>query len=503
MYIALNISSHNIKLLSMKGRRVATWATADLTEGLVHDGLITQPEAVGEAINSLFMSTGIQKKNVIVSIAGLSFTYRFISLPRIKPALLEEALLRAAKKEISLPLEELYISWKPIHGKGEEQEYFIIGVPRNLVDATVQTLKIANVEPYLMDVRPLALARAAHKNNAIVVNMEPDCFDIVFITNGLPTVIHTISPRSDGATIEDNIHHLADELTKTAAFYQSNHPDIQLNGSLPLLLAGEMATDTLTSQMLQTEIEYPIEPLIPPVEFPDKLPIASYTTSIGLATKRIPLKSVDHGNVSRFFDIDVNIFEGKYRKPKAKPVPIKNWLLTSLLIVVIACLFPLYQAKNQIALENSALEAALDNVNRELNLAGLINTETMLTQETISETIAKAESLETTNNNIFSVRGNFDTGLQRVTRDMPLNTSFTSIEIKKDVIVITGETDSVFTVIEYATALEAEGVFNQVRITDLDETYITVPGIEETEGSSLLQVYVITFEIQAQLPLPE
>ena len=502
MYNALNISSHNIKILSMKGRRVVTWAKADLAEGLVHDGLITQPEAVGEAVSSLFKSTGIQKNNVIVSVAGLSFTYRFISLPRLKPSLLEEALLRAAKKEISLPLEELYISWKTIRSKGEEQDYFIIGVPRNLVDAAVQTLKIAEVEPYLMDVRPLALARAAHRNDAIVVNMEPDCFDIVFITNGLPTVIHTISPRADGATIEDNVHRLADELTKTAAFYQSNHPDIQLNASLPLLLAGELAADTTTSQMLQSEVEYPIEPLIPPVEFPDKLPIASYTTSIGLAIKRTVLKSTDHGNASRFFDIDVNILEGKYRKPKAKPIPIKYWLLTSLLVAVIACLFPLYQAKNQIATENSVLETVLNNIFREVNLAVLINEETIITQGLINETLATIKDLETANKDIFSVRGNYNTRLQQVTQNIPQNTSFTSIEIKKDIIVIKGETDSVFTVIEYAMALEAEGIFTQVRVTELDETLITIPGTEEDE-SPLPQVNVITFEIEAQIPLPE
>ncbi len=501
MYIALNISSHNIKILSMKVRRVVAWAKADLTDGLVRDGLIIQPEAVGEVINSLFKSTGIQKNNVIVSIAGLSFTYRFVSLPRMKSALVEEALLRAAKKEITLPLEELYVSWKPLRSKGEEQDYFIIGVPRNPVDAAVQTLKIAGIEPYLMDVRPLALARAAHRNDAIVVNMEPDCFDIVFITHGLPAVIHTISPRSDGATIEDNIHRLADELTKTAAFYQSNHPDVQLDGSLPLLLAGELAADTKTSQMLQSEIEYPIEPLIPPVEFPDRLPIASYTTSIGLATKKTTLKVTDHGGVSRFFDIDVNILEGKYRKPKAKPIPMRYWLLTSFILAVIVCLFPLYQARNQIATENSVLETSFNNITRELNLATLVNEETMSTQQMINDIIAQAEALETTNNNIFGIRGKFDTRLQRVTLDIPQNTSFTSIEIEKDVIIIKGETDSVFKVIEYATALEAEGIFTQVRITDLDETYLTVPGAQETD-SPLSQVHVITFEIEAHIQQP-
>jgi hypothetical protein len=352
-----------------------------------------------------------------------------------------------------------------------------------------------------MDVRPLALARAAHRNDAIVVNMESDCFDIVFINNGLPAVIHTISPRADGATIEDNVHRLADELTKTAAFYQSNHPDVQLNGTLPLLLAGEMAADTATSQMLQAEIEYQIEPLVPPVDFPDKLPLSSYTTSIGLATKRTILKSVDHGSASRFFDIDVNILDGKYRKPKARPIPVKHWLLTSLVIIVIGCLFPLYQAKSQIAAENHTLDTVVNNIFREINLAALVNEEALITQGLIDETLAAVDGLAAANVNIFSPRGKFNTNLQTVTFNMPPATSFTSIEIKKDLIVIKGETDSVFTVIEYVTALEAQGVFQQVRVAELDEALITIPGIAE-DGSDSYQVNVITFEIEARLPPP-
>ncbi|OGO00604.1 MAG: hypothetical protein A2Y58_01310 [Chloroflexi bacterium RBG_13_51_52] len=501
MYVALNISSQNIKILSLKGRRVITWASADLTGEPVRDGLIMQPQAVGEAINSLFKSTGIPKKNIISSIAGLSFTYRFISLPRMKTSLLEEAILRAAKKEISLPLDELYVSWQLIRSKGEEQEFFIIGVPRNQVDAIVQTLKIADIEPYLMDLRPLALARTANRSDAIVVNMEPDCFDIVFITKGLPTVIHSITPRSEGASLEDNIRRLADELTKTAAFYQSNHPEIQLDGNLPLLLTGQLAAEVVVNGLLQSEIDYPIERLIPAVEYPDSLPITSYATSIGLAIKRTPLKQPARGEDNHFSDININILEGKYRKPKAKPIAARYLFLGAFLVAAVGLLFPLYQARSGVATENRILEENLNNVSRELNLATLINEETVKTEDTIRQITAATEALKVANINILGSRGIFNTEIQQVTGVLPLKTSFTSIEIVKDSIIIKGETESVFTVIEYAMALEAEGIFTNVRIRELDETLISIPGTEESE-STPPQVSVITFEIVAQLVKP-
>jgi Tfp pilus assembly protein PilN len=494
MYTALNISSRNIKVLSLKGRRVITWADLDLAAGLVRDGLILQPRAVGEAINSLFKSTGIPRTNVIVSVAGLPFTHRIIKLPRINAALTEESILRTAKKEISLPIDELYLSWQAIPGKGEEQEYFILGVPRNAVDTLLETLKIANVEPYLVELRPLALARAANRSNAIIVNMEPDCFDIVLTSNGLPTVIHTISPRSEGATLEDYVHRLADELTKIVAFNQSNNPDIQLNPSTPLLLTGELAADTRTSALLQSEIEYPIEPLIPPVGFPNNLPIASYTANIGLALKKTIIKPSGRGEVSHFYDININILTGKYRKPKAKPVAMKNLMLVIFLMVAIGSLFPLYLARGQISTENNALETDLGKVNRELNLAILVNEETRQTEATISDTTAAIKALEAADKNILDVRGDFNTALQRVTGTMPSKTYFTSIKILKDAITIDGEADNVFTVTQYAAALEAQGVFTEVRIIKLDEAAISKPVTGENETTSP-EVNVITFEI--------
>ncbi len=488
MQVGLNIGSRSIKVISLKGRRVKKWNSLELPDGSVRDGLILQPQAVGEAINSLFKSSGIPRDRVVTSIAGLSFTYRFISLPRMKASQLEEAIQRAARKEISLPLDELYLTWQPLPGQGNEQTYFILGVPRHLVDTAVQTLKIAEVTPYLMDLRPLALARIANRSDAIAVNLEPDYFDIVFINGGLPAVIHTIRPRSEGATLEDNIRRLADELTKTAAFYQSNHPEAQLNPATPLLLTGDLAAGVPASGLLQSEIEYPIETLAPPVEFPDNFPVADYAAGIGLALKRTPPRTSSRGETARFFDIDINILAGKYRKPKARPAPARHLWSWVFLVAAVILLLPLYLARINLKTDNASLETNLNNVERELNLAAIAGEETAGTEDSIREMTAAIEAIEAADRSILGTRGDYTSGLQVVTGAIPSKTSLSSVEIRKEAITVRGEADSVFTVIDYAAALEDKKEFAEVRITSLDDT---------DSGDSTLpsQTGVITFEI--------
>ncbi|MCK4274088.1 MAG: PilN domain-containing protein, partial [Dehalococcoidales bacterium] len=110
------------------------------------------------------------------------------------------------------------------------------------------------------------------------------------------------------------------------------------------------------------------------------------------------------------------------------------------------------------------------------------------------EIIASTETLKAANQSILGNRGDYTSNLQLVTEVLPPQTYFTSIEIDNNRIIVRGETDSVFTVIDYATALEAINTFSEVRITELDEASPTTSEAEETEttpgGGN-----VITFEI--------
>jgi Tfp pilus assembly PilM family ATPase len=494
MYATLNINNRGIKILSVKRRQVKKWGSLPLESGLVRDGLILQPQAVGQAITSLFKSTKISKERVIVSLSGLAFTYRFVNMPQMKPALLDEAIRRAAKKEISLPLDELYLSWQSLPSQGEEQTYFILGVPRHFVDALAATLKIAGIEPYLMDLPSLALARAASHSDAIIVNIEPDCYDIVFIAQGIPAVMHSISPKGEGATLEDNIKRLTDELTKTAAFYQSRHPDNTLSPTTPLLLTGDLTLVTPAKGLLQSETKYPIEPLAPAVDTPSELPTPSYIINIGLALKKMPPKGTAKSEEAHYHDININIFSDKYRKIRTKPLPLGYILLQAFLIMALVLLFPLYQSLDKLKDDNIRIQTEFSDISREFNLAMLINEENIQTNNTIQETDAATAALQASDQSLLAARGEFTPDLQLVNEALPPLTYFMSIEMDNWQIILSGETESVFNAVNYVVALEQIEAFTDVHITELNETTRIITG-DNADTEEPGTVSLITFDI--------
>ena len=472
MSVTLNISDTSIRLLSTKGRQVDKWGSMPLAPGLVKDGLILQPKAVGEAIDALFKSVKVPKGQVIISLSGLSFTYCILNLPRMKPAPLEEAILRGARKEIPLPLEELYLSWQAIGSDHDELKFFVLGVPRNLIDAVVQTLAEIEVKPYLIDLKPLALARAANRGDAIIVDLEPSGFDILLVANGITTIVHTVTPRfgitGEGASLEDNIQRLTDGISKTVNFYNNSHPETPLSLTTPLLLAGELSADATASQLIQAQMDYPVELLVPPLEFPPDLPVALYASNIGLALKEMPLQIVPEEGATRFHDINLDILSSKYRT-KAHRVPMRYKLFSLALIITIGLLFPFYYFKSQVAAENTLLQTELDGVSQELTQARLILSETQQIEDTINEIEAAADALQQVYKDILNRGDDFTNYLRVVTNVLPSNVDFTSILIGTNQILVEGEADRSFTIITYAMALEAEPEFSEVRIAEISE----------------------------------
>ena len=468
MSVTLNISDTSVRLLSTKGMRVEKWGDMHLEPGLVKDGLILQSKAVGEAIDALFKSVKVAKGQVITSLTGMSFTYCILNLPRMKPALLEEAILRGARKEIPLPLEELYLSWQAIGGGHEELSFFVLGVPRNLIDAVVQTLAEIGVKPSLIDLKPLALARAANRGDAIVVDLEPSCFNIVLVANGIPTIMHTVTPREEGASLEDNILRLTDGISKTVNFYNNSHPEAPLSLTTPLLLAGELSAEAAAGQLLQAQMEYPVEPLVPPMEFPPDLPVALYTGNMGLALKVMPQQTVAEEEAVRFQDINLDILSGKYRM-RAPRMPMRYKLFSLAMVIAIGLLFPLYYLKNEAAADIVSLQTELDGISQELSQARLLFNEAQQIQDAIDEINATIDALQQEYRDIMDKGGDFTNYLRVVTNVLPSKAYVTSIVIGTNQILVEGEADSSFTVITYAMSLEAREELSEVRIAEIGE----------------------------------
>src|SRR4030043_402482 len=106
--VTLDIEDTFIKMMVVKGARVETAASLPLEPGLVHDGAVINPAAVGRHISELMTAHGISEKRVVVGVSGIHSIYRVVSTPKLPKNLLDEAARREAERVMPVPPNELY-----------------------------------------------------------------------------------------------------------------------------------------------------------------------------------------------------------------------------------------------------------------------------------------------------------------------------------------------------------------------------------------------------------
>jgi type IV pilus assembly protein PilM len=284
--LALSIENDCIRAVQTRGRQLLRWGQCPLRPGWMQDGVVHDMQEVGTAIDGLLTEEQFSRQRVVVGITGLRAMSRMVTMPRMQGSLLSGAVIREAKRVLPVPLDELYLSWLVIRDSGSQQDVFLLGVPRELVDSTVQSLHIAGLRADAMEVKPLALARVVNQSRAVVVGLEAESLETCIIVDDLPVVMRAGSPVGETHVSLDKVGRLVEELSSTVRFYNDTHKDAALASDTPLYLTGGLAADSALRQAMEGALPYPVVSLETPFVCPPGFPVALYAANLGLALKQ-------------------------------------------------------------------------------------------------------------------------------------------------------------------------------------------------------------------------
>jgi len=308
------IGDSKISVLQTTGKQPQNWATLPLAPGLVKDGVILDVNTVATRVREVCQSAHIGGGKIIAGISGINCLYRIITLPTIPGNMLPEAVKREAARVLGVPMEQFYLSWQtlPQTSKSEIRVY-LVATPKRTVDTLISTLRKAGLTPYLMDLKPLALARTITESEAIILDVQPTSFDIVIMTDITPQVVRSL-PIAPDASQEERLSLIKDELERAITFYNSSHKEHSLDPMAPLLVSGDLADQEERWEVLSGVQGNTVKLLPCPLKAPSKFPCSQYITNTGLTFKITADKAV-----TAFSLVNLNVFPEIYR-PKPRPV---------------------------------------------------------------------------------------------------------------------------------------------------------------------------------------
>jgi type IV pilus assembly protein PilM len=160
--VGLDIGSHSVKMVQIERgsntHRLISFGLGEIfPEKLTSDAMV---EAKIIAIKKVLKDIDIKKSLIVTSIDDPSIVIRQISMPRMSVKDIERAIPFEARKYIPYDPSKVKLSYQ-ILGEGNKkgiQDIILVAIPKDLIEMHLSTLERAGIEPYIVDVGPLALS---------------------------------------------------------------------------------------------------------------------------------------------------------------------------------------------------------------------------------------------------------------------------------------------------------------------------------------------------------
>lgn len=160
----VDIGSHAIKVCQLQrsggGYALVAAGSAVIPPGSVEDGVLQDPDVVGETIGALFKNLKIKEKKVGISISGYSVIVKKIQLDPMDPKELAEYISAEAEQYIPFDREDVYLDFedlKTAESEDDRTDVMLVAAKKEVVDGYLDVLWDQGLNPVLVDVDGFAL----------------------------------------------------------------------------------------------------------------------------------------------------------------------------------------------------------------------------------------------------------------------------------------------------------------------------------------------------------
>ncbi len=157
--VELRLSGRGIEL-------VGTPAVAPTPPGSVTGGVVTDADAVAQALRAMISSHGLKARLAVSAVGGdTSCIVRIADMPRMSSKELAEAVKWELDRQTPFPVDSVIYDYEPIEHPDlpvdEQTMQVLLAVAQeDMVNAHIEALRGAKLAPLAVDIEPLAISRA-------------------------------------------------------------------------------------------------------------------------------------------------------------------------------------------------------------------------------------------------------------------------------------------------------------------------------------------------------
>jgi len=218
--LGLDIGTSRIKFVEVRvgrGAFLVSNAGIGLTpRDSIANGVIVDPQALGAAVRQLLDQHGVKTKAVISSVASQSsLVVRPIEVPRMTRQELAQTMQWEVERHIPFAASEVVMDFQPLVDpealppEAQNMDVLLAVAQEDMINAHVETLLQAGLDPQAVDVEPLSACRALidinrdqgyYDHTFALLNIGATTTDLSIIRGGLLTFSRPVPLAGDNIT---------------------------------------------------------------------------------------------------------------------------------------------------------------------------------------------------------------------------------------------------------------------------------------------------------------
>jgi type IV pilus assembly protein PilM len=285
--ITISIEGTDIRLLIFSGRTVESWDSVAFDPQILKVGQVSDPEGLAEVIRNAMEGRDVLRSQVACALPGLRSVSRVITIPKVSKKELATVVPREVNKLMTLSEEDNVLHWQPLPTETDQMDIFVLAIPREPLTTFLEALRIAELTPTTLDLKPLALARAVNQSDAIIASGESNSMELVIVANDIPVLIRSVFLGEGVVTQDYAVGRISDELGRTILTYNEINKDNPLDPEVPIYLCGSAAGGVPFALNVAALTGRTVQPLEPPIALPEGFPVADFMVNVGLLLKLV------------------------------------------------------------------------------------------------------------------------------------------------------------------------------------------------------------------------
>lgn len=233
---AVELDVRELKVLQFGEGGTVRHGHSLLPDGAYRDGMPTR--VLIDVLLGTLSTAGIASSLARIAISDTGVAVRDFRLGRIPESDLVSAVMYEAKRLIPLDPGDVYYAWNaaPI---GRQLGIFLAAARREMIDGLIAAIGAAGPQIERVDLRPLALARAAGIPDGLILDWGHGEATLILVVAGRPRFFRTVLLEALPVdSLDTHLEELSLSVDALLKFINSSDPQASVGPQTPLYLTG-------------------------------------------------------------------------------------------------------------------------------------------------------------------------------------------------------------------------------------------------------------------------